>query len=267
MKGQPGPFTEASLRRDLVKVGVEDGMVVVVHSSLSSLGWVSGGAQAVVLALQSAIGPTGTLVVPTHSTHLSEPSAWRNPPVPDVSWLSAVRDSMPAYDPYLTPTRQMGAVVETFLLQRDVHRSAHPQYSFAARGNAAEEITAGHELANGLGHGPLEAVYERDGWVLLLGVTHANNTSLHLAEFRSGMRQRTSRSAPVFVDGHRTWVTFDDFEVDDDVFDALGEAFARDTGLERTGVVGRATARLMPQRALVDYGVEWLQRTTGMASD
>jgi aminoglycoside 3-N-acetyltransferase len=55
-------------------------------------------------------------------------------------------------------------------------------------------------------------------------------------------------------------VTFDDFEGNPDAFDALGADFARDTGAERVGAVGKATARLMSQRALVDYGVEWLRR-------
>lgn len=259
MEGQDAPITVESLLRDLRTLGVEEAMTLVVHSSLSAIGWVSGGAHAVVLALQETLGQEGTLVVPTHSTHLSEPSLWRNPPVPDESWLPTVRASMPAFDPYLTPTRRMGAVVEAFLLQRDAHRSGHPLYSFAARGHLAREITARHELANGLGRGPLESVYDADGWVLLLGVPHANNTSLHLAELRSGTRPHRLQGAPVLVDGRRTWSAFDDFDANADVFDALGSDFARETGLERVGLVGRATARLMPQRALVDYGVEWLR--------
>ena len=68
MEGQGGPITAESLRRDLESLGVAEGMILVVHSSLSAIGWVSGGAQAVVLALQEALGPAGTLVVPTHST-------------------------------------------------------------------------------------------------------------------------------------------------------------------------------------------------------
>lgn len=260
MEGQRGPVTVVSLLDDLRALGVEAGMTLVVHSSLSAIGWVSGGAQAVVLALQDALGPDGTLVVPTHSSHLSEPSLWQHPPLPDDAWLPAVRASMPAYDPYLTPTRKMGAIVDAFLLQRDVQRSGHPQHSFAARGPRATEITARHELAYGLGTGPLATVYDLDGWVLLLGVTHANNTSLHLAEFRSGTRPHQAQGAPVLVDGRREWVTFDDIDGDADAFDALGVDFARETGLERVGSVGRATGRLMPQRALVDYGVEWLRR-------
>ena len=260
MQGQTAPVTRESLVRDLGALGVESGMTLVVHSSLRAVGWVSGGAQTVVLALQDVLGETGTLVVPTHTTHLSDPAEWRNPPLPDPSWVDEVRATMTPYDPYLTPPRKMGAVVESFLLQRDVVRSAHPLYSFAARGANAQRITAEHESANGLGRGPLEEVYDLDGRVLLLGVPHANNTSLHLAEFRAGTRPRLLTSAPLVVDGRREWLTFEDFDGDSDVFDALGADFARDTGAERTGTVGRATARLMPQRALVDYGIEWLRR-------
>lgn len=260
MEGQDAPVTRASLVRDLRALGVESGMTLVVHSSLRSLGWVAGGAQAVVLALQEALGDDGTLVVPSHSTQLSDPAEWRHPPLPDPAWVPVVRAETPAYDPYLTPTRKMGAIVDAFLLQRDVVRSPHPLYSFAARGRRAQQVAGRHDLSEGLGNGPLERVYELDGSVLLLGVPHANNTSLHLAELRSGTRPRLRAGAPVLVDGRREWVAFDDFDGDSDVFDELGADFARDTGAETVGAVGRATARLMRQRALVDYGSEWLRR-------
>jgi len=80
---RPGPFTLDSLVSDLRALGLVAGDTVLVHSSLSAIGYVAGGAQAVVLALLEVIGTEGTLVVPTHSGDLSDPSRWENPPVPE----------------------------------------------------------------------------------------------------------------------------------------------------------------------------------------
>jgi aminoglycoside 3-N-acetyltransferase len=216
----------------------------------------------VVLALLDVIGPDGTLVMPTHSADLSEPSRWRAPAVP-ASWWPVIRDSAPAYDPDLTPTRQMGAIVETFRHLPGVVRSAHPQTSFAAWGRDAATITADHRLGSALGeHSPLARLYERGAKVLLLGAGHANNTSLHLAEARAAFagKRRHLEGAPMAVDGERRWVTFEELVLTDDDFPEIGTAFAAATGLERTATVGTGIARLMPMRALVDFGVVWMER-------
>ena len=76
------PVTAQSLAADLAALGVQPGMVLVVHSSLKSLGWVNGGPVAVILALEEVLGSAGTLVMPTHTSDNSDPANWVNPPVP-----------------------------------------------------------------------------------------------------------------------------------------------------------------------------------------
>ena len=78
----PEPASTESLAADLRRLGVEAGVTVMIHSSLSSLGWVAGGAHAVVLALLDGVGHEGTLMLPAHSGGLSDPAKWENPPVP-----------------------------------------------------------------------------------------------------------------------------------------------------------------------------------------
>jgi aminoglycoside 3-N-acetyltransferase len=257
---QASPATVRSLVDDLHSLGVAPGALLLVHSSLSRLGYVAGGAPAVVKALITAVGPGGTIVMPAFSGDLSDPSRWVAPPVPE-SWWPEIREHTPAFDAAITPPREMGAIVDCFLRFTGVHRSAHPRDSFAARGPAASRIIDDHPLAYALGErSPLARVYELDGHVLLLGVDHGNNSSLHLAEYRADLpvTDWISEGSPVLVDGVRTWVTYPDRAGNSDDFAALGEAFAS-TGHEHRGPVGSGTGRLMRQRDIVDFGIRWIE--------
>ena len=258
------PITVESLQADFEALGIEKGMVLLVHSSLSAIGWVCGGPVAVIIALQEVLGETGTLVMPTHSTDLSDPSQWVNPPVPE-SWWQTIRETMPAYNPDLTPTRSMGTIVETFRRQKDATRSAHPQHSFCAKGPQASYIINNHSLAFGMGeNSPLARIYDLHGSVLLLGVGHSNNTSLHLAEYRADFptKRVVREGAPISQAGLRTWTTFENIDVDALDFDCIGEDFLRsDAGkVVQHGKVGNAKCQLMPQPVVVDFAVEWLEK-------
>jgi aminoglycoside 3-N-acetyltransferase len=254
-----GPVTIEMLTDDLGALGATAGMTLMVHSSLSSLGWVCGGAQAVIEALLGVLGPAGTLVVPTQTGANSDPADWVAPPVPE-PWWPIIRASMPAYDPHLTGTRGMGAVPDCLLRHPDVVRSAHPAVSFAAVGHHAQEITANHRLDEQFGiTSPLGRLYDLEAQVLLIGVGHDSNTSLHLAEYLASWPSKATRqqSAAVLVDGQRQLLTFTDLTIDESDFPAVGAAFEA-TGSTRRRRVGHATAALMPQRPLVDFGTRWM---------
>jgi len=247
-----GPVTVASLLRELRALGVEPGGVLLVHASLSSLGWVCGGEHAVVLALEEAVGPDGTLVMPAFSAHLSDPAEWSKPPVPK-AWWPVIREHLPPFDPWRTPTRGMGAVADCFRAHPDVRRSRHPQHSFAARGPHAERITADHALDDGLGErSPLTRLYELDARVLLLGVGHDRNSSLHLAEYRADWLGTTADKSGVPTS--EGWVTLTEQHTDGEDFEEIGAAFAD----EAIGRVGAAEARLFRQRAAVDFAAAWI---------
>jgi aminoglycoside 3-N-acetyltransferase len=255
----PYPRTHSSLAEDLRRIGVVAGMTLIVHSSLRSLGWVSGGPVAVVEALMDVITAEGTLVLPTHTPGYSDPAQWQNPPVPQ-SWWQSIYESMSAFDPRITPSSFMGQIAETFRTWPGVVRSAHPQVSFAAWGKHAREVTANHSLDNGCGEGsPLARVCDLDGWVLLLGVGYDRCTSLHVAEYRAPGAIEIHQGAPILEQGQRIWKTFKDIELDADIFPTIGKEFER-TGLVKIGKVGSAEVRLFPQRPAIDFATQWLTR-------
>ena len=257
------PLTVATLAKDFGACGLSAGQTVLVHSSLSKLGWVSGGPVAVIEALLRVLGPAGTLLMPAHSADNSEPSAWRNPPVPE-SWWPVIRATMPAFDPAKTPTRGMGRVAELFRTWPGVKRSVHPTASFTALGPQAAFITEEQDLEDALGEAsPLGKLYEVDGYVLLLGVGHGNNTSLHLAETRAGISKTyLDEGSAVLVNGVRQWVEYRRLAWDDEDFEALGKAYDE---ANRISVckVGQAEVRFLRQRPLVDWAVKWLEDNRG----
>jgi aminoglycoside 3-N-acetyltransferase len=268
------PVTRSQIVADLRALGIVSGDTVLVHSSLSKMGWVVGGAQAVIEALLEAVGAvgpvgaveavgavgsSGTLMMPTHSSHWTEPADWQNPPLPH-EWLADVYASIPAFDPALTPATHMGAVVNCFRHVPGVIRSNHPWASFAAVGKHAEFLTSDHRLDSGMGEfSPVARAYDVDAKVLLLGVGHGNNSSLHLCEHRSEWKGKVlqRQGAAIFVDGVRQWVVYEHVAADETDFETLGDDFDA-TNQTVVGNVGYAVSKLMDQRALVDFGAAWM---------
>ena len=258
IEASEAPITVERLAADLRALGVRPASVLLVHASVTALGWVCGGAQAVALALREALGPEGTLVVPTHSNNNSDPSEWGNPPVPE-AWWPVIRAEMPAYDPAVTPSL-LGALTNVVRTWPGALRSAPPALLVRrASGPAAEEITAGHELTSGLGErSPLARVHDLDGDVLLLGVGHGSNTSMHLAEYRVAQPRYASNGAAVATASGREWVDLGGRRCPTRTTSRRSATRSTPTGAVRVGPTGIGESRLMSQRELVAFTVRWM---------
>ena len=253
------PTSARRMAEDLGKLGVTPGDVLIVHTSMRSLGYVIGGSQAVLDALHAAVGTEGTLVMPTQSWQSCDPAFLAEPGVPE-EWWPAIRDGLPAYDPARSPSQSMGVVAELLRTEPGARRSGHPHRSITASGSNASVITARHDLDCPSGErSPLAVLYELRAMILLLGVKADRATAQHLAEHRAEFARKhlVPNGAPILHEGRREWRSWRELAVDDGDFLQVADAYAN-SGLERrVGLVGAATAQLIPMRRLVDFAVDW----------
>ena len=252
------------LKQDILdalhNVGVSKGQTIMVHTSLSSLGFVCGGEQTVIEALMEAVGNEGTIMMPAQSWKNLDPTTgvhWEEPE----EWWELIRDNWPAYNKDITPTNTMGAVAEMFRKWPGTLRSDHPARSVAAWGKNAEYLTAAHDLSNIFGEeSPIGKLYELDGLVLLIGVGYDKNTSLHLADVRAdypGKHNSIEHSA-VMENDHRVWKQYETLFADGEDFDEIGAAFENTYSIHKEAL-GNGVIRLMIQRDLVDFAVRWIE--------
>lgn len=226
--------TVASLTAELLKLGAEPGGVLLVHTSFKAVGPVDGGPLALIEALRRALGPQGTLVMPTMTAG----------------------DAV--FDPASTPTAGMGITAELFWRQPGVLRSTHPGGSFAALGPHAASICRPQPLSPPHGpESPVGRVHELGGQILLLGVTHSENTTLHLAEAIAGVPYSVSHPCVVVVDGVARSVSIAETDHCCENF-RHADTWLRSAGLQREAEVGSAQARLCNARDTVAKALEHL---------
>jgi aminoglycoside 3-N-acetyltransferase len=251
--------TRDSMAVDLRRLGVRAGQTIIVHSSLSSLGWVDGGPTAVVHALIDAVGDDGTVVVPTQTTTNTDPSTWRPPhDVAPARW-PGIRENMPAFDPLNTPSAGVGVIAECLRTWPGALRSDHPQTSFAALGRRAEWIVTGHRLESQLGEdSPVARLEDCDARVLLLGVGFNRCTAFHLAEYRQPQPVKRTLSCAILTPQGRRWVSYDAVALSDHDFAAIGADFILYSDEVERHPVGCADSWLLPVRSAVSFATKWI---------
>ena len=221
------PIRTADLTAQILELGVLPGDVLLVHTSFSRVGPVEGGPRGLIDALRAALGPNGTLVMPSMSDDDDHP-----------------------FDRRATPCLGMGVVADTFWRLPDVLRSDSP-HAFAAIGPDAARITADHPLdvPHGL-NSPVGRVWEVDGKILMLGVGHDANTTIHLAETLAGVRYRRPKFATILEGGQPVRCSYSEIDHCCDNF-KLVDQWLDVEGRQRRGRVGHGEARLAGSRHVV----------------
>lgn len=228
-------LSRVELATQLRHLGVKRGGVLLVHTSFRAVRPIEGGPFGLIEALRDALGPDGTLVMP--------------------SWTEL--DDQP-FDALTTPSaRDLGVVAQTFWRLPGVRRSDH-FHAFAALGPQAQIITADPlPLPPHIPASPVGRVHDLDGQVLLLGVGHDANTTLHLAELMADVPYRTPSYCTVLANGRATRVEYGENNHCCARF-ALADDWLRPRGLQAEGRVGQAHARLAKSRDIVSVALQYL---------
>ncbi|WP_345451956.1 AAC(3) family N-acetyltransferase [Deinococcus aluminii] len=220
--------TPADLAAGLAELGLDGSQHVMVHASLKAFGYLEGGARTVVDTLGAR---TATLVAPafTYRTELRHPTS----PV----HTRFHRD--------LRVSREIGRVPQELVERAEALRSFHPILSFIALGAEAGRVTAVQTLASP--YQPVGALYDLDGYALLMGVDFGSNTTIHYGEHVAGMPLLTRYVA---LDGQVLPTAFPNCSAD------FGRLEPHVQG--RSTRVGNAALRLYRVRDLVDATVHLL---------
>ena len=225
----------------LQTIGLQAGHIVFVHSSLSSIGYVEGNANAVVDAFLDVLGSTGTLVVPTFT-------------------FSHGGKLNPVFDP-IRDVSEMGRITEITRRRPGARRSHHLLHSVAALGPHAENITAVHGPSAWAADGPFWKLYELDAHILMLGVPYLRCTFFHVIEQFVQVRYRCWREVEARVrepDGRKRPLPMFGYSpkpgfVGND-FNKLGVILEK-RGLAQVGRVGNAVARRFRARDALEIGL------------
>lgn len=213
--------------------------VLLVHSSLSSMGHVDGGAEAVIDALLETVGTEGTVVMSTLT-------GWTEP-----------------FDAVSSPSA-VGLISEVFRQRKDAFRSLHPVHSVAAVGKYAEYITSGHnKCETGCGEGtPYCKIRDLGGKVMLLGVDMDRNTMMHsLEEEINAVYLRTLNiPAPTYSEDYKNKeFTLKKFPPGHRDFIGLTPVLRRKDALIE-GKIGNAAVKVIDVKRLFEIGLEVLRQ-------
>ena len=236
-------LTPAHITRAFDQLGLKAGDHLLIHSSLRNVGPIDGGPDMILDTFIKLLGPDGTLALPTFS-YGAEPK--------------------PCFDPATTPSI-VGLLTETFRKRPGVLRSESPTHSTAVHGKRAHEFTVDQLKTPSVGIGsPLDRIAQAGGWVMLLGVTHQANTTIHVAEAHARLKKFTWDGGPSPFWKVKTWSG----EVIDHQLDTSGSCSTtfdvmahplRVRNAIRDAKIGRAFVFLMKGTDVIDATVDALK--------
>ncbi|MEO9257746.1 MAG: AAC(3) family N-acetyltransferase [Crocinitomicaceae bacterium] len=162
-------LTKSTIIEQLKAIGIEKGDTLLVHSSLSKIGYVEGGPTAIIEALIDSVGEDGHILMPSSPNNKLQ-----------LDYIKELKE----FD-VLNSKSALGAITECFRTYPDVKRSLHPTEPVSCWGKDKEFFIGNHfgQLTPYNENSPFYKVASMGGKILMIGVTLDNaGTNLHCLE-------------------------------------------------------------------------------------
>jgi aminoglycoside 3-N-acetyltransferase len=229
--------------RDL---SVDEGDTLLVHSSYKSFGEVDGGPQTVIRALEAALGPEGTLIMPTFNFDFNKGVPW---------------------DVRTTPSK-MGVLTELVRKDPRAKRVFHPFYSFAIVGKHAEMLGSLRYKSSYERDSVFGKLRDLDGKIMVIGLSYTNSmTFFHHIEQMEGVDYRflkqftgevTDENGNTYTDTFEMLVRDIEKGVITEV-DPMGELMEK-AGIIKVRKIGEADVKLMKANEVYECTAREMKR-------
>lgn len=248
--------TKEDIKRQLEAIGIQKGMLLMIQGDIKNLGYICGGAQALLEAIMDCIGFEGTIVMPSFTPDVLDPACMKNLCIDKENWEYVRKESMP-FDKKLSAPNKEDELVLQLLRNDGVVRSYHPNYSFVAWGKYAKIICDKHALHFGLSKdSPLGRIYELNGFVLMLGKDYKDCTMFHLAHYNGDTLPIKIVTAPIEKNNKLNWKDMLDLDLNDEGFDIIGEIM-EERKIVRSMYIGTGQCRLYSSREAVNIATSY----------
>jgi aminoglycoside 3-N-acetyltransferase len=239
-------LTFEQLLRAFRDLGVQESDTLLVHSSYKSFGEVDGGPQTVIRALEAALGPEGTLIMPTFNFDFNKGVPW---------------------DVRTTPSK-MGVLTELVRKDPRAKRVFHPFYSFAILGRHAEMLGSLRYKSSYERNSVFGKLRDLDGKIMVIGLSYNDSmTFFHHIEQMEGVDYRFLKQFTGEVtdeNGHTYTDTFEMLVRDIDrgvmtMVDPMGKLM-EEAGVIKSAKIGEADVKLMKANEVYEFTAREMKR-------
>lgn len=254
------PLTKNDIVEGLKKLGIKADSKLEVHASLSAFGFVVNKAYDLVDALMDVV-KKGVIIVPAHTSEMTNPRDWENPPVPE-SWFEIIEENRKAFDPEVFIPERVGVFAQTFEHYPNVLRTYHPEVSLSVYNQTDDPHWLDHGFDDRDCIHPLYKLQAEGGKILMMGTDFKTVSSIHLTEYLSDYASLSHYDYKIKMGNEfiKKTITTKYFDDDDLNFDIIAKRYIdtyKGTDDYKQVELGLATLTLIDAKKLFDIAKDF----------